>query len=158
MQTIRRLSLPLCALVVMTGCALSNGKTPEGLAADYGVRIARTVFAAQEAVGAVGKASTVPAVKTGAVKALEGLERVNTLGLQLADRLETIRVARASGSPTGTLVEQARTIIDQIDVAVALGVLPKIGDLPETRAALEAARAISKLILDIQFELGRLQS
>jgi len=154
MQTRARLTIPILALVVLTGCAI-KGRTPEGLAADYGVRIAKTVGAAQEAVGAVGKASTVPAVRAGAVKALEGLNTVNVLGVQLADKLDAISQARGAGSETSGLVQQAVALIDQIDAAVALGVLPQIGDLPETRAALEAARAISKLILEIQFHLGR---
>ena len=154
MQTLARRTIPILALVLLTGCAI-KGRTPEGLAADYGVRIARIVGAAQEAVGVVGKASTVPQVREGAVKALEGLNTVNVLGVQLADKLEAINKARAAGGETTGLVQQAIALIDQIDAAVALGVLPKIGDLPETRAALEAARAISKLILEIQFHLGR---
>jgi len=154
MQTLARRTIPILALVLLTGCAI-KGRTPEGLAADYGVRIAKTVGAAQEVVGAVGKASTVPQVRAGAVKALEGLQTVNTLGVQLADKLDAISQARAAGGETGTLVQQAVSLIDQIDAAVTLGVLPQLGDLPETRAALDAARAITKLILEIQFHLGR---
>jgi hypothetical protein len=154
MQTRARLAIPIVALILLAGCAI-KGRTPEGLAADYGVRIAKTVGAAQEAVGAVGKASSVPEVRSGAIKALESLNKVNVLGVQLADKLELISQARLAGGETGTLVQQAVSLIDQIDAAVALGVLPQLGDRPETRAALDAARAISKLILEIQFHLGR---
>jgi hypothetical protein len=155
MQTTRRLTIPILAALLVTGCALKSGRTPEGLAADYGVRIARTVGAAQEAVGAVGKASTNPTVKAGAVKALEGLNHVNVLGVQLAGKLDAVRIARGAGQETSGLIAEAVALIDQIDAAVSLGVLPKIGDLPETQAALEAARAVSRLILEIQFQLGR---
>jgi hypothetical protein len=155
MQTTRRLTIPILTILLLTGCALKNGRTPEGLAADYGVRIARTVGAAQEAIGSVGKTSTVPAVKTGAVAALQSLQHVNTLGVTLAGKLDAIRIARGAGQEPSGLVSEAVALIDQIDAAVSLGVLPKIGDLPETKAALEAARAISKLILEIQFHLGR---
>ena len=156
MQT-RRLTIPILALTLLSACAI-NGRTPEGLAADYGVRVARTVGAAQEAVGAVGKASTVPAVKRGAVSALEGLQHVNTLGVQLADKLDAIRIARGAGTDTTNAVEQAIGLINQIEAAISLNVIPKLGDLPETRAALEAAHAITSLILEIQLQLARQQS
>lgn len=149
------LSTALLALLLTTACATA-GHTPEGLAADYGVRIARVVGATQEAIGAVGKASTNQAVRDGAVKALQALQQVNLKGVELATKLDLIRQARAAGAvPSAGAIQDVLAVIDQIDAAVALDVIPKLGDYPETKAALQAAREISKLILTIQFELGK---
>lgn len=146
------------ALTLSVGCATA-GHTPEGLAADYGVRIAKVVGATQEAIGTVGKTSTNQAVRDGAVKALQALQQVNIKGSELASKLDLIRQARAAGqAPTASTMQGVLTVIDQIDAAVDLDVIPKLGDYPETKAALTAAREISKLILTIQFELGRMQS
>lgn len=162
MQTIRRSSL--AALVVLsaflsTAATCQHARTPEGTLALYGGKIATTVGAAQEAIGAVGKASSHQAIRDGAVKALQGLQTVNVKGVELADALDKISAIRSAGGPVSELsVTSALNLINAIDAAIDLDVIPKLGDHPETKAAIEAARAIGKLILDIQFELGRLRS
>lgn len=147
--------------VIMTcfasACAI-KGKTPEGFVANYGVKIGRSVAAAQDAVGTVGKTSTNLEVKKGALAALKGLDKVNTAGIKLADTLDKIVTLRKAGSPVdGTLFDQAQAIIDDIDAALALDVIPHLGDSEEVRAALESARAVSKLVLSIQLQLGQWQ-
>jgi hypothetical protein len=149
------------ALVIASGvaCAVKvKGRTPEGLVADYGVKIGQTVSAAQETVGAIGKASTNQKVRDGAVLALKGLDAVNTNGLKLADVLDKIIALRQANQPIdGTLFDQALALVDAIDNAIALDVIPHLGDSPEARAGLEAARAVSKLALSIQLQLGELK-
>lgn len=154
----------LAALVVLaalasTAASCPKAKTPEGTIALYGGRIAATVGAAQEAIGAVGKASTNQAVRNGAVAALQGLQVVNAKGLELADALDKIHQIRAAGGAVSEVsVQNALALLDAIDAAIDLEVIPKLGDHPETKAAIEAARAVGKLVLSIQFELGRLKS
>lgn len=153
----------LAAYVVMAAllstaasCPQTQNRTPEGLIAEYGVKIAKTVGAAQEAVGAVGKASTLQPVREASLKALEGLQVVNQKGLQLADVLDAINKARAIGTVDGNLLTQALALVDGIDTELLTRVVPQLGS-PEARAALDAVRAIGKLILSIQLELGKAQ-
>ncbi len=146
-------------LVAGAACAIKvKGRTPEGLVADYGVKIGQTVSAAQETVGAIGKASSNQTVRDGAVLALKGLDTVNTNGLKLADVLDRIIALRRANQPIdGTLFDQALTYVDAIDNGIALDVIPHLGDAPEARAGVEAARAVSKLALSIQLQLGELK-
>lgn len=161
MKVNRRTSL--AALVVLAtlsaqSCASvqHQNRTPEGLIAEYGIKIARTVGAAQEAVGALGKASTLQPVRDASLKALEGLQLVNQKGLQLADVLDAINKARAVGTVDGSLLTQAINLVDAIDTDLLTRVVPQLGS-PEAKAALDAVRAIGKLILTIQLELGKTQ-
>ena len=83
------LTMAMALSLVSTGCAV-KGRTPEAVTADYGTKIAKTVKAAQVAVHDVGSASDSLVVKKGALKALEGLDKVNTAGLALADELDKL--------------------------------------------------------------------
>lgn len=153
----RLVAVAIAALLISTAatCQQTQNRTPEGVIAEYGVKIARTVGVAQEAVGAVGKASQVPAVRQGALDALAGLELVNQKGLQLASVLGIINQARAAGQPVSpSTVAQALALVDAIDTDLLTAVVPKLGS-PEAKAALDAVRAIGKLILNIQLQLGK---
>lgn len=145
----------MCLLSTAASCPQTQNRTTEGVLADYGGRIAKTVGQAQEAVGAVGKASTVPAVKQAALDALAGLQLVNDKGTQLADTLDVIVKARAAGGPVdANTLARALALVDAIDTDLLKQVVPKLGS-PEAGAALDLVRAVSKLILNIQLELGK---
>ena len=133
-------------------------KPIESTTAEYGKKISDTVRAAQTAVHGVGTASESLVVKKGALAALQGLDKVNLVGIDLADVLNKIAAVRAAGQPvTGDLLAQAQALIDKIDVAIDLDVIPHLGDNPEVKAGLDAVRAISKLALEIQLYLGQLK-
>jgi len=141
------------------GCAPKAGvKTPEGQTAAYGVKIAKTIKAAQKATHDVGTASESLVIKKGALAALQGLDKVNLVGLKLADELDKIVALRAAGQPvSGDALATIQSYLDAIDAAIDLDVIPHLGDHPEVTAALEAARAVSKLMLEIQLYVGQLK-
>jgi len=158
------LTFVMVGFVALAGMSASacKGKTtiqtPEAITADYGTKIAKTVKAAQDAVHTVGTVSNSLVVKKGAVKALEGLDKVNDAGLKLADELDRIVALRKAGQPiTGDALAQSQTYLDLIDAAIDLDVIPHLGDSEEVLAALKAARAVSKLALEIQLYLGQLK-
>ena len=151
------LTMAMALSLVSTGCAV-KGRTPEAVTADYGTKIAKTVKAAQVAVHDVGSASDSLVVKKGALKALEGLDKVNTAGLALADELDKLIALRKAGQPvSGDALAQTQVYLDAIDAAIDLDVIPHLGDSPEVQAALKAARAVSKLALEIQLYVGQLK-
>jgi hypothetical protein len=161
MQTLKRthalVLIALCAFM-STAATCQRAKTPEGTIALYGAKIGKTVGLAQEAIGAIGKTTQSEAVLNAASGALDAMGDVNQLGLELADRLDAIVTIRESTGTVDTAsVDSALKLVDAIDAAIDLKVIPKLGDHPETAAALQAAREIGKLVLTIQFELGRLQ-
>ncbi len=149
--------LAISAVLALTACAV-KGRTLEGISADYSVQVGKAVAVAQEAVGTFGKASADPKVRNASVLALKGLDVVNVKGLELADLLDKIVALRRANQPIDdSLIAQALALVDALDSAIDLDVIPHLGDAPEARAALEAARAVSKLVLSFQFQLGQLK-
>lgn len=155
---------PVLTIALLVGgaatsnCALKSGRTPEGLLAQYGGSIGKTVKVSQDAVGQIGTALGIPLpVRQGAVKALEGLDKVNDNGIKLAAALKRISAARAaSQTPTPTDFQEALELVNNIDENLVFEVIPQL-NTPEARAALTSVREISKLILNIQLELGGLR-
>jgi hypothetical protein len=152
------LALVVAAQIVTLNCASTPDRTPEGVVADYGLKLTQSVEHVQEAVGEVGKSSTNQQVKEGAIAALQAIQKVNDLSETLADKLAVINQARTGGGDVADgPIDEVLALVDQIDAALDLEIIPKLGAYPETRAALDAARAVSKLLLAIQLEMGRVQ-
>lgn len=156
MNYARKMTIVAVLALLSTAASCPTHKTPEGLLAGYGVKIAQTVKAAQDAVGGVGTAPGVSVeVRKGSLEALKGLNVVNEKGVQLAGVLKAIHEARKLGQESPQSVTQALELIANIDEEVLLRVIPQLGSSPEAQASLKAVQEISKLILNIQFELGR---
>ena len=75
-----------------------------------------------------------------------------------ADELDKLIALRKAGQPvSGDALAQTQVYLDAIDAAIDLDVIPHLGDSPEVQAALKAARAVSKLALEIQLYVGQLK-
>ena len=147
----------LLAALSTAGSCPKTTRTPEGFVADYGVKIGKTVKAAQDAVGAVGTApDAATPVREGALAALKGLNVVNEKGIRLGQILDQMAAARKAGQVVvPTSIDEALRLLAEIDDEIILRIVPQLGANPVTAASLKAVSEISKLVLTVQFELGK---